>query len=194
MIKIAAAILVIAVAALYLFFSNAHAKPIAIVGDGQISPSEFSVVVQGWQPNELRTILSQFDDKYDLRADTFTIEDQNSSTLRVRATKAIDADQIFFLVNYIMYPENFDLTHRMLNAVGKMKLSDETGVPPGAKRGQEAWIYMPSGDRDYDVAYVTLDNGQTYRVSFTNMGWELVRDPRFPALVRDLIDESKTQT
>ena len=194
MFKIAAAVVVIATAALYLFFSNAHATPLALVGDGKISPSEFSVAIQGWRPDELRTIISQFDDKYDLGADTFAIEEQGGSTLRVRATKGIDADQVFFLVNYIMYPENFDLTHRTLNAVGQLKLSDETGVPPGTKRGQQAWIYMPSDDHDYDVAYVRLDNGQSYRVSFTNMGWELVKDPRLPAPARDLIDQSKMRT
>ena len=192
MLKIAAAIVVIGAVALYLFFPSPHANPLALVGDGKISRSEFAVAVEGWSTGELQTILRQFEDKYDLPPNTFGVEGQDDRILRIRATNDIDAAQVFFLVNYIMYPENFDLTHRALTAIGEMKLSDQTGLPPGARNGQQAWIYMPSDDHDYDVAYVRLDNGQTYRVSFTNMGWVHVTDARLPAAARNLIYDSRT--
>lgn len=195
MFKVAGAVILVAALALYLFTQRSEANLVAKVGDGKISRSEFSVLVRGWRTDELRTILAQFDHKYELGPDTFVIDgEEDGNILKLNATKDIDAAELFYLVNYIMYPENFDLTHRTLSAIAVMKLSKETGLPQGAKAGQRAWIYIPYEDHDYDVAYVRLTDQQSYKVSFTKMGWEKVSDPRLPADVSNLIFETGAST
>jgi len=186
-IVLVAVIVLAAVVAVRRGLVRARESILARLGNGDVGRHDFSLLVRGWSESELERILSDYCAKYELPRDTFLIEPAENGTLQVRSHSAIGASHPFTLVNYIYYPEGFQLTGRKLAAVCALKLSRPTGFPPGASAGESVAIYVPADDQDYDLTYVQRASGQTYRVSFTNFGWVSVENPRLTTDIRQLI-------
>ena len=185
-----AAVVLVAVIGIRRGLAQARESILAKVGDGDVGRHDFSALVQGWNEGELERILSDYCGKYELSRDTFLIAPEADGTLLVRSHSAIIAARVFTLVNYLHYPQGFDLTHRHPAAVGAVKLSRQTGLPPGASAGEAAAIYVPADDADYDLTYVQRASGQTYRISFTTFAWVAVENPRLTAAIRQLISRA----
>lgn len=138
------------------------------------------VVVRGWSPSEARTILDDFAKVYELEPANFRLSAASDGGLIVELPKGLPDDRFLYLVNYLNYPDNFDLTRRKLAICGIWQIED------GAQVGSRAVVYIPQSDTEYDQAYVQMDRQQAYKVSFTDMTWVPTTDRRLPPEVADL--------
>lgn len=139
------------------------------------------VIVQGWSEIELARILSDFENKYagQLGSAYSVVLQKRGSAMRLSFPKDIPEDEFCFLVNYIYYPEGFDLKSRSIVASGRATLSDGFGVPDKALIGRVGIFYVPSNDHEYDLVYVRVGD-RTFENSFASTRWKAVDDPRFP--------------
>ena len=147
----------------------------------RLSKSDVSVLVRGCAKEELQRILVDFDRKYDLAETTFEVEIGAEGLLRIRLLDDLDRSLFLFLVNYLHYPEELDLTDRQIAAVGQLRIAEVTGMPADTKPGELTWIYVPTDDQEYDLVYARRENGLTYQISFTDLSWKPVADPRLSA-------------
>ncbi len=140
-----------------------------------------NILVQGWTEPELKQILRKFLLKYsDTIGTNFPVTIQTEANrFRLRFPNDFPPDGFQFLVNYVRYPEDFDLKGRALVVVGSATLGREFDIPDDALAGQKAQFYVPSNDRDYDVLYVRVGD-QTFEDSFASSRWKLVKDKRLP--------------
>ena len=145
------------------------------------------ILAKGWDKAELDRILSDFETKYDLRAAALQSEDATGA-FRIRLRQPMGANQLIFLINYIHYPEGFDLEGRTVAAVARVRLSDAFGITTPPLLDKIATFYIPSNDREYDEVYAQVDSGSYYRLSFTHLAWEPVADARQSRTVISLRD------
>jgi hypothetical protein len=106
--------------------------------------------------------------------------------IHVRFPQDIPGPLFTFLINYIQYPKDFDLKSRSILAVGRTVLSTDFQVPDQSLIGQEAILYVPSEDQDYNVIYVQVEN-QTFEDSFAADSWKKITDPRLPSGIASLL-------
>jgi hypothetical protein len=135
------------------------------------------ILAKGWDKAEIDRILSDFETKYDLRAAALQSEDATGA-FRIRLRQPMGADQLLFLINYIHYPEGFDLEGKTVAAAARVRLSDAFGITTSPLLDKIATFYIPSNDREYDEVYAEVDSGSYYRLSFTDLAWEPVADAR----------------
>jgi hypothetical protein len=90
----------------------------------------------------------------------------------------MSADRVLFLINYLHYPEGFELAQRSPVAVVVARLSAAFGVARPQFLGRTAVFYVPTNDTNYDEVYAHVDDGSSFRISFTDMGWEAVDESR----------------
>lgn len=86
---------------------------------------------------------------------------------------------MLFLVNYLHYPEDFDLARREIGATATVTLTERMGTPAGLT-GRKATIYVPAGDTDYDLVYMRVEPASYFEISFTNLRPVAVTDGREP--------------
>jgi hypothetical protein len=151
-----------------------------------ISGDEVVMLVRGWQRSELDKILADFEAKYGLDAKALLATENADRVLKVSLGRPLPADRVLYLVNYIHYPEGFDMTGRSRVVVAAIKLSEAFAVPQSLI-GQTANIYVPANDDQYDEVYATVGSGAAFRVSFTNLAWEPVVDRRQSPAVAALL-------
>lgn len=149
------------------------------------------VIVTGWRSQELETILSDFAKLYSIEPGTFRLHSRSDNALTITWAAPILTDHLQFLVNYIHYPNGFDLKRANPQAVGIAPICEETGPQltktgpkTGLSRGTIAKYYVPRDDEEYDVIYAQLETGDAFRVPLTNHRWEPVNDPRDTDFVR----------
>ena len=148
--------------------------------------SDRALLVSGWTAEELAKILGDFESKYKGALPSFRREVLSvGKALRVSLPNDFPPDLLSFLVNYIHYPENFDLKNRKIAAVGMSTLTGEFEAPSD-EIGKKAFIYIPSGDDEYDLVYVRVGE-HTYSQSFTTMSWKRVDESRLSAATRALM-------
>jgi len=145
-----------------------------------------SVIVRGWTYDELAKIIAYFLSSYELPDATTTVTARSDSTLVIRFPNDIQPEHLFYLVNYIQYPKGFDLTHRSIGVVAHIVLGPVFPVPDASLTGRGAIVYVPANDKDFDLVYAKAETGQAYRISFTDLAWQPVDDPRVPASVSGL--------
>ncbi len=164
--------------------SPRRAKLSSFVGNPM---NDKQIVVQGWTDAELRRILADFEKMYDGRlGSAYSAVLQNKgSSIRLSFPNDLPADEFCFLVNYINYPEGFDLKNRSATVSGHCTLSDASGIPDKTLIGQSALFYVPSNDQEYDLVYVRVGN-RTFENSFASTHWKPVDDPRLPPGVAPL--------
>lgn len=160
----------------------------ARIGEQPLPPGTTRLLVSGWTEPELAKILTDFAGKYSLPADPFKVARPTAAYQQVAFQIPHDSALLFFLANYVAYPEGFDLKGRELAAVAEFILSDATGVPDGAASGERAWAYVPADDTEYDLVYVLTAGKAAHQISFTDMKWQSRSSPRMPAATKRLID------
>jgi hypothetical protein len=181
------AIIVAALAALILyqnrrwFYSRAGQPPVqAFVANPK---NDKALVVYGWSIDELQKILIQFKAKYEIPNRKHLIRNDGGG-LRVVFPEDLEPDLFSFLVNYVQYPEGFDLKARSVTSAGTTTLSLDFGLPSGALNGKKAVFYIPTNDREHDLVYVRVD-GVVYENSFAGRSWRAMSESRMPdAVVR----------
>lgn len=150
------------------------AAPALVTGD---------VLVRGWSHDELVAIVEAFIELYAINASTVRDEPAQHGWTRISFTEPVDSSHLLFLVNYLHYPMDMELDRASPVAVGRFMTVEGCG-PEGARAGQPAKAYVPLNDEEHDLVFVTLADGTTYRVSFTDMTWVAQRDDRMSPEVR----------
>lgn len=138
-----------------------------------------SIVVQGWNASELRSISTTFTHVYrDRLAPSFhpAITQIGENKYRMTFPEGINPLIFSFFVNYIQYPVGFDLTHRSIAAAGFGTTKDGFPVPERAP-DEKIIVYVPDNDHDHDVVYIRVGD-RTYAESFRDIPVTLVNDPR----------------
>ena len=132
--------------------------------------------VTGWSTAEARRILGDFAKRYDLDAATFAVSDADGG-VRVRWTYPITSDVALFLVNYLAYPADLDLSGKPHEAVGVIPVP--AGIAPDdVAAGTLAKIYVPEDDTEHDLVHALLADGRAFRISFARMTWQPAGTPR----------------
>ncbi len=147
------------------------------------------MIVEGWTKEELSRILASFESSYkDNLPEEFAPEvgPDIDGVIHVRFPQDIPGPQFLYLINYVQYPKDFDLKSRSILVAGETVLSSDFGPPEQGLVGQEATIYVPSGDQDYDVVYVQSGT-ETFEVSFASGSWKRVEDPCLPPSLSKLL-------
>ncbi|HWW03521.1 MAG TPA: hypothetical protein VNZ64_27710 [Candidatus Acidoferrum sp.] len=139
------------------------------------------VLVQGWTEAELKEILKKFQTKYaDRLGSNFLATMQTEPKhVRLRFPNDMPPEEFGFLVNYLQYPEDFDLASRDIVALGRVTLGRDFNLPDEKLAGQKAHFYIPSNDEDCDVVYVRVGD-RTFENSFASWHWKVVTDNRVP--------------
>ena len=155
----------------------ANSSPSASVTSAGVTDRDVIVLAEGWQPTELSKILETFERKYGMERGELQATTEGGVS-RIRLTRAMPADQVLYLVNYIHYPDGFDVNGRSPVAVAIARLNAAFGANEPPLAGRTATFYVPTHDTSYDEVYATVDNGTTFRVSFTDLSCEPAVDAR----------------
>ncbi|HEX3653660.1 MAG TPA: hypothetical protein VHU18_12640 [Rhizomicrobium sp.] len=138
------------------------------------------VIVRGWSQADMKRILADFLSAYQLRADSTQISAGADDRITLTFPNDIQPKILYFLVNYIQYPKDFDLKRRSIGAVAHVVLNRSFGVPESRLIGKLADIYVPANDTEYDLVYAKVDSGEVYKISFTDLIWQQVKSARMP--------------
>jgi hypothetical protein len=117
---------------------------------------------------------------------TVAIKQENADRFAITFPKDIQPKILYFLVNYLQYPREFDLKNRSIAVVARVVLTPAFGAPDDVLSGKNAMIYVPANDTDYDLVYVRIEQGQAYKVSFTDLVWQPVDEARVPGGIANL--------
>jgi hypothetical protein len=171
--------------------SLARARSTAGDGEGPFTPNsdnDTEVLVTGWSDSELARILSDYRAMYSERlGPKFMIRTQRSDSgaSRISFPNDIPPDLLSFLVNYLQYPRDFDLSKHTIAVLARTTLTRAFPVPSQEYVGQKARIYVPESDHEYDLVYVAVGS-KFFQQSFTDGLWKLVPNGRIPAKVQPL--------
>lgn len=151
------------------------------------------IVVKGWDEDELRRVINDFVATYkDDRYPSYSIEPHKQSDETFRLTFPNDIHPLLFtfLVNYIAYPFDVDLSRHSIVVIGKTTLNSLYEGIDVSLAGQQAILYLPEDDQDRDVVYMQTTAGVTFANSFSELTWKRVNDPRLSGEVKRLMDTS----
>jgi hypothetical protein len=153
-----------------------------------LNPSNKTTLsIRGWHRAEVDQILEDFYRLYSLPdSSSLRIEAKSNDIFVLTFPQDIQPKLFLFLVNYIQYPKNFDLTHRFIGVLGRVVLTPGFGAPDSALVGKLTVIYVPANDTEYDLVYARVESGTTYRIPFTTLSWKMTEDSRMPAAVAGL--------
>lgn len=144
--------------------------------------------VRGWSKDELDRIIADFSNMYRDRAmPPLVVTQQPGSICAITFPQDISPSLLFYLVNYIQYPNGFDLKQRNIGAVAHTSLTSAFGIPNASLIGKRAAIYVPTNDKSYDLVYAKVQSSEaTYEISFTDFVWQPVPDARMPGTIKGL--------
>jgi hypothetical protein len=148
--------------------------------------SDTEVLVEGWSAAELERILAAFTKDY---ADgipppiTFRVKPEHEGVFRIVFPSDIEPRVLSFLVNYLQYPEGYDLAHRAITVLARVTVTAAFPQELSKYVGKKARIYVPSGDRDFDRVYFAIGD-QYFEQVFTDMVCRPVSQGRVPEGVR----------
>ncbi len=137
------------------------------------------VMVHGWTKHQLGDIVEAFMLKYELTA-PLAEEPLDGGWTRLTFKQPVPVDLVYFLVNYLHYPDDQDLGKAKPTAVGRLRTASEFGAVPD----KWAKVYVPVGDTEYDLVHVRTEDGATYRISFANLKWDPTAKVGMSAAVR----------
>ena len=145
------------------------------------------IMIRGWTDDELARMVNDFRDQSTIDP-PMEIEIQKHFEREFVLTFPGDIAPWDFaaLVNYLIYPIDFDSAGRALVVAGRTTLNaDFTGIPESLY-GSKAIIYVPENDGDHTVVYLHTETDDNFAGSFSEMVWQSVDEPRLPAAVRAL--------
>jgi hypothetical protein len=147
--------------------------------------SNAAVVARGWSREDLKQIIADFSGLYDLPDGWVEIERRADDVSTLAFADAVTPETLCFLVNYLTYPNGFDLSQRSTGVVARVQLTHDFGAPNDDLVGKEALVYVPSNDTEHDQVYVHSD-AQTYIVPLADFVWRVTGDARLPAAISGL--------
>ena len=157
------------------------------ISSAVIAPPDAEILVSGWSASDLARIIGDFGSTYSIPAEMSpSTEPLRDGVFRIGFPRGVAADQFVYLVNYLNYPNNFDLKSHQLTIVGKLVLRDQMGLPGPQAVGRHARVYVPKDDDQYDQVYIRIDSDAAYRIPFSNLSWHREADPRLTAAVAAL--------
>ena len=183
--------------ALVLFaMVQAHtAKPIK-AEDLQTDRSPFTpdphndktILVQGWNEDELRQILDDFveEDLSAFAAFRIEIARRFENSFALTFPEDVHPTEFLSLINYLAYPINFDPAGRSIIVAGKTTLNSDFDGLQKSLEGKKALLYLPENDEDYDVVFLQTDSGVVMANSFNEGVWRKVDDARLSSAVMSL--------
>jgi hypothetical protein len=148
------------------------------------------VFVQGWDETEMRKIIADFVKNYeDDGYPPYSIEPhkQNDKLFRLQFPKDIHPLLFTFLVNFIAYPFDLDLTSRHIVVAGTTTLTTGYDGLDGSLVGRKALLYLPENDDDHTIVYMHFSDGTTYANSFHDLVWRRITDARLSSEVTRLV-------
>ena len=171
------------------------AKPVK-AGDPQADLSPFTpdpnndktILIQGWNEDELRQILEDFveEDLSAFAAFRIEIEKRFENSFALTFPEDVHPAEFLSLINYLAYPINFDPAGRSIVVAGKTTLNSDFDGLPKSLEGKKALLYLPENDEDYDVVFLQTDSGVTLVNSLNERVWRKVNDARLSSAVRSL--------
>jgi len=145
------------------------------------------IVVRGWKEDELVRIIDDFRQESAIDPPMeIEIQKRFESEFVLTFPGDIGPWDFAALVNYLMYPIDFDLAGRTLVVAGRTMLNaDFTGIPESLD-GKKAIIYVPENDDDYTVVYMHTETGDNFAGSFNEMVWRSVDESLLPPAIQAL--------
>lgn len=180
-----------AIVFLFLRRSGADLETREIAPFTPIAGNDKVVIVRGWTEEELRKIVGDFIELYEkdsFPAYTIDLHREGDGRCRLTFSKDIHPLLLTFLINYLAYPVDFDLTNRFVLVAGSTTLSSAFGGVDTSLLGQKAALYIPESDQDHDVVYMETQSGINLANSFDVLKWRRVSDSRLSNEVRKLIE------
>jgi len=147
------------------------------------------IAVRGWTDTELDGILHEFEHMFREqlhRGYRVAQEREVDGTFRLSFPNDIEPELYYCLLNALCHPTDYELEGRAVTALGRVRLSAAFAPPEPRLRGQSAWVYLPQGERGYELVIVSLLAGSAYELDFTCGQWTLLPDARMPAGLREL--------
>lgn len=163
-------------------------------------PNDKEVLIRGWKDEEVFRIIGDFRATYRdrLAADfAMAVQLMPDGVIRITFPSDIPAPLFVWLVNYVRYPKDFDLSARSILVFARTTLS--SAFEPAEKEliGQRAVFYVPRDDREYDLVFVRVA-AVTYELSFARGAWRVMKDERMPpgldALMKKELNQSTLPT
>jgi len=171
------------------------AKPVK-AGDPQADLSPFNpdpnndktILIQGWNEDELRQILDDFveEDLSAFAAFRIEIEKRLESSFALTFPEDVHPAEFLSLINYLAYPINFDPAGRSIVVAGKTTLNADFDGLPKSLEGKKALLYLPENDEDHDVVFLQTDSGVVLANSFNERVWRKVNEARMSSAVMSL--------
>jgi hypothetical protein len=146
-----------------------------------------SISVSGYSEPELQQIRQQFVLQYSM-SDRFVFTRLSGRNDRWRITFPDDLtpEQLFFLVNYLNYPEGIPLDQRAIGVLGRCTVTPAFQPPDSALVGSGLEIYVPADDQSGDQVYLRVGSGQIFRCALGGLVWRPVAEARFPRQTQGL--------
>jgi len=146
-----------------------------------------SVTVRGWKRPELDRILSYLREAYEVPASSpWVVTARSDDVFVISFPNDIFPRLLYFLVNYLQYPKEFDAKDRSIGVLGRVVLTTACGIPEDRLVGKSAEVYVPANDTDYDRVYLRTDDGEAYVIPFTDLIWKRVQEARRPQTIEGL--------
>lgn len=155
---------------------------------GSFVISDKTLCVRGWGDPELQQIMGNFEKLYrDRLPSNFSTEVHaiDGGVFRITFPTDIDSQIFCYFINYIQYPEGFDLKSRTILVAGKATIKSDFLPSKQSLIGKPITLYIPSNDKTFDVVFGEVD-GQSYEYSFACQPWRRVQDPRLPVGINEL--------
>ncbi len=185
-------LLALAVAAALLFvivrlFGNSEATPARGPGfSGTPLPDRrIRLLVSGLSEAELMKILGHFRGLYDVEVDVGHLA---GPVFQAAFPQGISPTVLAYLVNFLCYPdEECGPVPGNAGVLARLSLCPECGIPDAGLQGSFASLYVPEPDSEFDLVHLRLDNGETFRIPFTDMRWHPTPAARWPAKLNELV-------
>ena len=157
-----------------------------VTGD-PVAGDEVVLLVSGWSEAELETILSDFREMYDLRADSIRVIASDRAPAQIEISGPSGPTCWHTWSNYLHYPKDMKLDDRRVAAIAVVQRSRDSLGGPSELAGRRATIYVPADDTEFDEVFVRIDPASYFRISFTRLQWRSVEDGREPGAMQDLV-------
>ncbi len=146
-----------------------------------------SVTVRGWKRPELEKMLSYLREAYEVPASSpWVLTARSDDVFVISFPNDIFPRLLYFLVNYLQYPKEFDVKGRSIGVLGRIVLTTACGIPEDRLAGKSAEVYVPANDTDFDRVYLRTDDGEAYVIPFTDLIWKHAQEARRPQTIEGL--------
>ncbi|MEK6280256.1 MAG: hypothetical protein AABN95_07850 [Acidobacteriota bacterium] len=168
------------------------AKPVKV--EQEVSLPAFSadpendkvITVSGWNEVELRQILEGFIAENSSGWPPYKVDlhEEYKNRFRLSFPEDIHPSLFAFLVNYAMYPIEFETKQRRIIVAGRATLNEAFDGIPEEFLGQKAILYVPENDEEHDVVYLQTETGMNFANSLGENDWRQVDEARLPFELR----------